>query len=1171
MKKSYFTMKAASLAMSAAMALSLCPTTALAAGTESDDVQYVLMNIPYADFYEAEVTNDVAVDGITSATKAKTRTGSLVAGSYHNNSDGSDISGITFPVKVTEGVDLSEYKQVKDSDEVEITVTNRGQTSTTKYVGKDALFENPDYSYYVLNTTPEYYKEVTVKDGKLSFGEYVGSESNYYFATTDLTTESSYGDYQLDVGSISSKITSDTTVYGVVLETSEGDSFGLRHLENIWRQTSLAWCTGFTSAVHGSPTSSDHYKEIMGEHIKNIAFYTSKGIINVSPSNSIYVPVKTNAAVSAADADVSSGQTEVSFTDLPSMYKAKYAVEGLEGVSVKNGVLSYDAEKAASGKYTLTVTDARGVYAPLTTTFSLYKGTTPVEYNGDNSAPAIVAKADAEEGALEEYISKISSVTVDGTSYAATGRGAVVIVKEDGTIDTTTKPFASGDSFDVTVSATGYKDVSFTYVTKDASESTYVLMNIPYDKFYANEVENSVAVDGFTSATKAKTRTSSLVAGSYHTKSDGSEISGVIYPVKVSQGVNLSAYKEVKDSDSFDITVTNRGQTSTTTYTGKETLFENADYAYYVLSERPAYYKTVSLENGQLVFGKSTGKVSTVSGAEAELSTNTTYGDYQLNISGVSFDKTSVNAVVLKTEEGASYGLRHLENIWRQTSLAWCTGFTSDVHGCPTSSDHYKAIMGQTITEVVYYTTDGMYSIPVNVKVPVKFEGSVTVENQAASAGQTTVKVEGLPADFNPEYTVDGLRDVSVDGSVLTYADSASKGKYTLVVSDKNNKYASLSADFELFTGSMPAAYDEDKVTLKIAKGASASEYADFIENITTVYVNDKAYAASGRGAVTIINKDGSINTEAAPIAKEGSYEIKVVSLGYQSLDFTYKLDHQWSEEKTEPATISADGKIYKTCSLCGEEEVVKVIPSAVVSLSKTQFAFNGKEQKPSVIVKDRTGSTISSDNYTVTYVGDTTGAGKVKVKVKFQNLYTGYTVKAYNIVAKVGKVSLAKDRVIYNAKVQKPSVVVRDSNGTVINPAYYSVSYIGNLKTVGTHKVVVTFKAPYSGTKRLNYKISPQSVILKSVSASTRQLLVKWTPKTAQITGYQIQFSTNKKFTEGSATKTVMVTKNTLSQRVISGLTKGKKYYVRIRSYHTVNDVKYFSDWSDIISNTVK
>lgn len=54
------------------------------------------MNIPYAEFYKAEVNNDVDVDVFTSATLNKTRTPGLSGGSYHANTDGSKINGITF-------------------------------------------------------------------------------------------------------------------------------------------------------------------------------------------------------------------------------------------------------------------------------------------------------------------------------------------------------------------------------------------------------------------------------------------------------------------------------------------------------------------------------------------------------------------------------------------------------------------------------------------------------------------------------------------------------------------------------------------------------------------------------------------------------------------------------------------------------------------------------------------------------------------------------------------------------------------------------------------------------------------------------------------------------------------------------------------------------------------
>lgn len=82
------------------------------------DYSYVLMNIPYDEFYKAELSeNAPAVDAVSSATKNKTRNGSLAGGSYHVNPDGSDITGVTYPVRVKTS-DLSGFKQVTDSDSV---------------------------------------------------------------------------------------------------------------------------------------------------------------------------------------------------------------------------------------------------------------------------------------------------------------------------------------------------------------------------------------------------------------------------------------------------------------------------------------------------------------------------------------------------------------------------------------------------------------------------------------------------------------------------------------------------------------------------------------------------------------------------------------------------------------------------------------------------------------------------------------------------------------------------------------------------------------------------------------------------------------------------------------------------------------------------------------------
>ena len=70
---------------------------------------------------------------------------------YPVDPNGTDVTGVTFPVKVSDLSLLKDQKQVTDSDSVTITVTNRGQTSSNTYTGKDSLIENASYSYYILS------------------------------------------------------------------------------------------------------------------------------------------------------------------------------------------------------------------------------------------------------------------------------------------------------------------------------------------------------------------------------------------------------------------------------------------------------------------------------------------------------------------------------------------------------------------------------------------------------------------------------------------------------------------------------------------------------------------------------------------------------------------------------------------------------------------------------------------------------------------------------------------------------------------------------------------------------------------------------------------------------------------------------------------------------------
>ena len=515
--------------------------------------------------------------------------------------------------------------------------------------------------------------------------------------------------------------------------------------------------------------------------------------------------------------------------------------------------------------------------------------------------------------------------------------------------------------------ATSHLNAAIESLVKAEEKETYVLMNIPYAAFYKSETTNNdVDVDVFTSATKNKTRTTGLAGGSYHENADGSQIDGITFAVKVDSSVDLTKYKEVKDTDKVDITVTNRGQTSTTTLEGKDTLFENETYAYYPLTEAPANYKEVSMDkDGKLVFSEVKGqKAEALTGVTAELLTQSSYGDYQLNLDGLPEDKiasSNVNAVVVKTTDGTAYGLRHLENIWKGKKLAWSTGYTESVHGCPTSSAHYASMMGKTIDSIEYYTTNGLYTIDVNdLYVPVKFaktEDAVKVADADISAGKTAIELN-LRDDFDPEYTVEGL-NVKVEGNVLTFkADSSiNPGKYTLTVKDKNGKYADLKTTFILSTTDMPATYDADNKKLTVAENSNKEAFNTYIGNITSVNVNGTDYAARGKGSVKIIDKDGTLVTDAAPFkgaAAGTEFQITVTSTGYTTpLTFTYKVPGETpapSEDTTKQVSTDALEKAMKTAGALNESDYTadswKALQSA---LAEADTALKEKKDQDTV------------------------------------------------------------------------------------------------------------------------------------------------------------------------------------------------------------------------------
>lgn len=439
----------------------------------TEQFAYVTMNVPYDDFYKAEgVTAVNGVDAVTSATMRKSRMNTadgLTAGTYYKTAEDekSDaIRGVVCTVRVAKS-DLAKLNA--------------------------SLTEHDDYYYTALDSVPENYKELTVnKDGSYSFGKTTAAVDTETLKDTAVTfkTSSKYGDYQMKFSTnILEKI---GRAYGATVTTTDGTSYAMRSLENVWNGKSLelAWSVGFTTTAHGNPLVSDDYVSMMGKTIKSVAFYTVDGKI-YSLDCEQYVPVKfatENFAVENTLAD--SGSTSVEMKDFPKDYEAEYQVTDaqgneLEGASVKDGKLIWTGTPA-NGKYTLTVSDKSGKYASYSTTFELQISAMPAAYQASNLRVAGADGASAEE--LNSFLSNVSSVTVNGESYAASGRGSVAVINSKGFVDLTASPFTgmkAGDTYKISVKATGYaKTLDFELTVPD---KIYAYANLSYNEYWANE------------------------------------------------------------------------------------------------------------------------------------------------------------------------------------------------------------------------------------------------------------------------------------------------------------------------------------------------------------------------------------------------------------------------------------------------------------------------------------------------------------------------------------------------------------------------------------------------------------------------------------------------------------------------------------------------------------
>ena len=324
-----------------------------------------------------------------------------------------------------------------------------------------------------------------------------------------------------------------------------------------------------------------------------------------------------------------------------------------------------------------------------------------------------------------------------------------------------------------------------------------------------------------------------------------------------------------------------------------------------------------------------------------------------------------------------------------------------------------------------------------------------------------------------------------------------------------------------------------------------------------TTYVEK---AAKGHSPAAEVRENEVIPT----CSKAGSYDSVVycsvcgVEISRESKTIAKKA-HTYKNVVT-PATLTKDGKIVPTCSVCGVKKAATAIAKASgIKISKAKFVYNGKVQKPTLTVKDSAGKTIASKCYTATWSNSgSKAAGTYTVKVTLKGNYSGTQKLKYTIAPR--QVTGLKA-----ATVKKDSIKVTWTK--LAEAKAFKVEYSADGKT-WTSKVVTTNSFTLSKLKsgaKWQFRVTALSAAKKGVEGKASAVLKTGTvtaaPKISKLTSTKAKTATvtwskvtgAKSYTvytstDGKTFKAVKtgVTKTTYT---ITGLKAGKKVYVKIQA----------------------
>ena len=436
--------------------------------------------------------------------------------------------------------------------------------------------------------------------------------------------------------------------------------------------------------------------------------------------------------------------------------------------------------------------------------------------------------------------------------------------------------------------------------------------------------------------------------------------------------------------------------------------------------------------------------------------------------------------------------------------------------------------------------TDYVLTYQNNVKVGKK--ASVTITGTGNCTGsitktfainQTSMKKAKVTNIQKKTYTGKRIKQdptVTIDGFVLkkgrdykiTYQNNVNIGKAVMTIKGKGGYKGSIKKKFRIRKASIADATITNVVD-KTFTGGKVTQSPKVVIGSRTL--------RSGSDYTLRYKNNGRVGTATVTVVGIRNYK------GSKSLNFKIE------KADIKNATVSEVSDKAYTGQPVTQKPVVK---------------YSGKtlRQGRDYTLSYKNNVRIGTAEMIITGTGNYAGEKKISFQIKILPLEKAVVTGIEDLVYTGGPLVQSTSR-----------LTVKLGKDTLVNGRDYRVSYSNNYN-VGTAQLTVIGLGSYSGSITKSFSIIPKGTAMQSAQISNKRLFMKWTAQTQSSDGYQLQYSTDSRFENGSAIKSAKIVGASTDHTSYPLANDTVTYYVRIRTYKNVNGKAYFSKWSNVVAS---